>query len=717
MSPIMSPAKRFAAAWRRPGCAVLAVLTGCLLWGTAADARADLATRTHALQTTIERQPVTQMTVNAASDYSILVADSVDPATTITQETAQIHDILAPSLPTQPLAQSWADLLAPTVALPDAPRSAVAAPGSPPKLSVDYRQNLAQHARLIAGHWPNKAVVATDGAMTLEIAVTPSTLSRFDAQVGSKLSLGGGDLLVVTGVVEPTDPAGAFWQSRPVLAAPVLDTSASAPPYWNTAVFVGTGEIDSLQRVFPISNFELSWTVPLATTGYTPAGLPAIADVLTDDLGADSLTLSTDLTPDDDLVIDLTSNLTPTILRFLDEQNTEEIETAMPTASLGVIGLIALALLGRATVDRRGRESALLLARGAPLRELLGRATVDGALTILPVTAVAVAAVLVLPGTTSAGLWRWLTLIPVAALLAPAAFTFVRNARTVYRRIRMNRPPKRTAAHRIVAQATLAALCLAGLEEARTNGLAPSGGIDVFTACAPVLGAALVTILTLNVGPIALRLSLRSARRRRGAIGLLGLGRVVRVPAPTAITVFNLTLALSTADLALALHRSPGLPAVRAAGSSSTTADPLQSAAAMYLAVLAIAALAAGCLIVALAAGADAADRRVTTARLTVMGLTAGQARGVAVAELSVPIVLAAFGGTLAAPPLLWTVRPALAQALGGSGAGLTVGTLAAPVLAVVPLALAAGLIGAALARRGAAGALRLGDSMEGSLT
>lgn len=707
----MNPGKRFTAAWRRPGCAALAVLTGCLLWGAAAGARADLDTRTRALQTTIDQTPASKMAVNSTANYALWRHDVGNPAVTINSETRQIYNALAPNLPVQAPSRSWADLLVPPAALSDAPRSAITAMDTPPKVSIDYRQNLAQHARLLAGHWPDKAAVTTGATKggpaadttSLEIAVTPSTLARFDAHIGSELSIDA-DRLVIVAVVEPTDPAGLFWQSLPALAAPVLDTPLVSPPFWNTAVFIGADEIDALSQLFPSGSFELSWTVPLATTGYTPAELPALADALTAGLNTESLALTIALTSDTNFGIGLNSYFTPTVAHFLKEQQGEELETAMPAVSLAMIGLIALVLLSRATVDRRGQESALLLARGAPLRELTGRAITDAALTVPPAAAAAVLAILALPGTTSAGLWWYLALIPLTALLAPAVFTIAHYARPVYRRARSTNRPKRTAARRITAQAALAALCLAGLEQVRTHGLAPGIGIDAFTACTPVLAAALTALLALDLGPAALRSSLSAARRRRGAIGLLGLGRTARTPASAAITVFTLALGLSTADLALALSRSPGAPGSRAA------ADPLQSAATTFLTLLAAAALGAGCLIVALAAGADASERRVVTTRLTVMGLTPGQSRAIALVELCAPIALAAAAGTLAAPPLLWTVRPALAEALGGSAAQLTVATLAAPVLTVVPLALAAGSIGAALARRDPAGALRLGD-------
>jgi predicted lysophospholipase L1 biosynthesis ABC-type transport system permease subunit len=211
------------------------------------------------------------------------------------------------------------------------------------------------------------------------------------------------------------------------------------------------------------------------------------------------------------------------------------------------------------------------------------------------------------------------------------------------------------------------------------------------------------------------------------------MARTARTPAPAAMTVLILTLALTTADLAVALHRTSGKEGAAAAAAnavyqisniSGTTrfvtpavfgSDALVTSTATYLTVLAIVAVAAGCLVVALGTAVEARERRTIIARLTTMGLTAGQARAVAAVELLGPIALAAIGGTAAAPLLLWAVRPALSGALGGADAQISGVTLALPLAAVTVLALASGLAATGAARRGVAGTLRLGDAAEGA--
>lgn len=405
----------------------------------------------------------------------------------------------------------------------------------------------------------------------------------------------------------------------------------------------------------------------------------------------------------------------------------------MPAVSLAVIGLIALLLAARSLVDRRDSEFRLLRSRGAPLWRLAGSSFVQALVTVVPLTALGLWVAAVLPGVTPPGLWREELVLPTVAVLAPTVLTAVRYRRAGSSATRRVRGRAQRRAQRITAQAAALALCLLGLNEARSQGFSPAGGIDVLTASAPLLAAVLAALVVLAVGPPLLGLLVRLSAGRRGALGLLALARMARMPGTAAVTVFILTLVLATADIAVALHGTAGkegaaaLAAARIAAASGdgipssalnsalSGLDPLEASTADYLTLLAALAVAAGCLVVALAAAGDAVERRATVARLATMGLTAGQARAITAVELLGPIALAAAGGTAAVAPLLWTVRPALAQALGGANAHITARSLALPLGAVTVLALAAGLAAAAAARRGTTRALRLGDSTEGA--
>jgi hypothetical protein len=214
-----------------------------------------------------------------------------------------------------------------------------------------------------------------------------------------------------------------------------------------------------------------------------------------------------------------------------------------------------------------------------------------------------------------------------------------------------------------------------------------------------------------------IRVLLRPVRARRGVVGLLSLTRMARVPGPALVILLVLSLALCTADLSVALERTPAAHGGAAVGSSA--ADAAQAGLLMHqsikvlLTTLAGLSVATACLVVALVALGDATERRASAARLSVMGLTATQQRSLTLAELSAPLALACVCASLSATPLLWVVRPALRQGITGDPR-MTWFCLTVPVLIVIPAALATGLGGAGLARRGPTGSLRGGDYAEG---
>jgi hypothetical protein len=265
--------------------------------------------------------------------------------------------------------------------------------------------------------------------------------------------------------------------------------------------------------------------------------------------------------------------------------------------------------------------------------------------------------------------------------------------------------------------ATIAALCLLSLQQAHAHGLSPATGIDLVSALAPISAAGLATLLAAGLAPRLIRVLLRPVRSGRGVVALLGLTRMARIPGPALVTLLVLSLALCTADLAVALARTPVRGTGAAAG--SVAADAAQAGLLMHrqtaglLEVLAALGVGLGCLVVALVALGDAAERRSAAARLSVMGLTGAQQRGLTLAELAAPLALACLCASLAAGPLLWAVRPGLDQGFAGA-VRMTGTTLALPVLIVIPAALATGLVGAGLARRGPARSLRGGDYAEG---
>lgn len=750
---IRSLTHRVTAAWRRPAGLVLAVLTACFLLATATAVRTDLAARDRALQTMLGALRSSSRTVVADREFDGFVGqifgttspDAIqgdEIANDLDAQTQSAYAALAGSIrggvSPAPEADAWTSLGTPTYYVGPYSTRFIPIRVGDPEIQFSYLQDYAQHARLLSGRWPQHVSPPRPGSAvySIEIAVSEAELKQLGLHVGSLfMARSGGAVnppppiaIRITGAYRPIDPGSAYWQDQPSDVSAQWVKAKNLTPYPLTGGLLGQDELGFLASYQPFLLQDVGMTthIPLRTAGLTAGRVGEYSAALDATLSAATANLQTRSQADADETF--VSQVTATLAQFEAEQQAGALETAMPAVSLALIGLIALLVAAGAAVERESAQNTVQRARGAPLWRLSGAAARDAAMTVVPLSLLAAALAAVLPGQSPPRLWEYELVLPFTAIAGPTVLTALRYRRSdsAGKLARVRRSP---VARRFVAQGALIVLCLFGLAEVRAQGFSPGGGINLFTAAAPALAAILVALVMLNLGPLLLRLLLRTVARRRGAIGLLGLARTARTPAPAAVTVLILTVALATADLTVALHRTNGKEGgaaaaaqavYQAANYSGTTVfaapadygpDALVHATASYLAVLALLAVVAGCAMVALATAVEAGERRVALARLTTMGLTASQARAVTVVELLGPIVLAAVGGTAVAAPMLWAVRPALSPALGGVNAQISLATLALPPAAVTLLAMASGLAAAAVARKGVAGTLRLGDA------
>lgn len=710
--------------WRRPATVALAVVAAACVAGACTTARADLTARSHAFSTLMADNPAVLETVTTSQQYRVYQnLYGQITASTVADTTSSIYNVLKAHFALAPRAQSWGSVVNNGYQLVHATAAIQPSGWNAPVMTLGYFEDYQQHAKLISGRWPTQATLTPDGNANVEVAVTQDTMKLLHAKLGSVLDNGqseswSGDLkLTVVGVIAPTQPQSAYWGSAGVLQTPAKNTPGPGqPPNWDLGALVGPTAL--LQGLLASWDTVVSFTAPLSPLMTADQGAALQRD-LRPDLAAATQQMSAQ--NQGMLGLQFESQIGPLLLAFVDAQSAGELQTAMPEAGLGAIALLALLLLLRWTVVVRFAENETFRARGASLRWLAIRAAAESVLVVLPIGAAGWAIGVLPRGTLPGGLGTMGVVLIAALPVAIGLWTFLRHLAVDKRSVLRQSHQPRTSGYRLSRRAvlflTVAVLCFLSLQQSHAHGLSPATGIDTVSALSPIAAAGLATLLAAILAPQAIRIALRPVRARRGVVALLSLTRMARVPGPALVILLVLSLALCTADLSVALERTPPADGGAAAGSSAADAGQagllMQQSISVLLESLAALAVATACLVVALVALSDAAERRASAARLSVMGLTGTQQRNLTLAELCAPLALACVCASLSATPLLWVVRPALRQGFTGDPR-MTWFCLAVPVLIVIPAALATGLAGAGLARRSPAGALRGGDYAEG---
>ena len=283
-------------------------------------------------------------------------------------------------------------------------------------------------------------------------------------------------------------------------------------------------------------------------------------------------------------MVSLSNGLTVLLPAFVATDDAVQRALSLLFVSLAVIGAVVVLLGARLVTVHRGREYAMMRARGAAVRQIALVALRGGAVTVLPAVAAGVAAAIaVTPGPASVLSWWLAGLITVAALAGPPVLAGWRH-----RTRRGGRPGAQyapaarrrlAAARRWVADLMLVCAAVGGLVILRQQGLPPPGSTDLFTSAAPVLAAIPAALLVMRGYPVVLRRLTRLAGRRRGVVMIVGFARGSAAAQAGVLPAFALVLAFAVVAFA-AMARSAVAAADVAASWQTAGADAVVTAPA-----------------------------------------------------------------------------------------------------------------------------------------
>jgi putative ABC transport system permease protein len=477
-------------------------------------------------------------------------------------------------------------------------------PGPLRRLQVRVATGWQQRTTLRAGRLPRAGSAAEPAAAQripggpvrrparVEVVVSAVAADLMRLKVGDRLqaapdnpsAVPPGELLLV-GLVEPKDPADPFWELDPSALRPRLVQSPNGPDTRVGIAFAGTAALPAIAdqlaaasatlqvrmtlRAGPLAHRDPVSTVAAlrrATTRLVPAGTsPAGGPV---SLG-------------------MTTTAPRVLVTHLARRAPVLALVAVLLAALLGAAAVTLVLAARLLVDRRRQAVALAAARGGSARQVLGLLAAEGALLGAPAAAAGYAAAALVPGRPGIGPWLVAAVALAPVLVLPGTTWPVLRAvggSAVARSPRRDAVLRRTRAAGVLLLTGLAVAAVLTLrrrgldtgDAAAPGGVDPStgvgGGADPLVVLVPVLVGATLAVLVARMVGRPLAAAARRAGRRRGAIGFLGLARAAREGSLGPLALAALVLGLSTAVLA-AVTGSTLATATREAAQRQVAAD------------------------------------------------------------------------------------------------------------------------------------------------
>ncbi|MEV8623349.1 FtsX-like permease family protein [Streptomyces sp. NBC_01268] len=415
-----------------------------------------------------------------------------------------------------------------------------------PEFVLDALSDVPAHSTLVAGRAPK---VGPGGAM--EAAVTTKTAKAMGLKPGSVVHVpssdGGRTPITVTGVIEPREPSGPYWNVDPVTHTPLFTARSALEVkwYWVATLLLGPESGTALPRT--LGEPEQYWRYAPSVGHLTAQDSDTLRAALDSaDAGPDLVALRSALGPNGQFDTDLDEVLG----EYAGMRDAIAAVVAVAAVGVGAVAAVVLGMTGGLFTARRHAELALLRARGASLPgiglRLLGETTV----VCLPAAALGLLLAVPLVGD-AGGARMGPAVIAAGASALLAALVLPLRAMFLHRRPllhggREDLVSARPSRRRTMAELTLLVLAVGAVTALRRRGTGVGAG-DYLVSCAPVLVGVIAAFVLIRIYPVPLRWAARPARRLRGAIGFLSLARAGRASASGTLPLLALLMALTTA--------------------------------------------------------------------------------------------------------------------------------------------------------------------------
>lgn len=423
--------------------------------------------------------------------------------------------------------------------------------GGKERLAIGSIEHVDDRATLVDGRWPQAA------ATPVEAVVHMAALDSLGVAVGDTFAIEPltGDTapveVTVVGTYTPNDPDDRVWSGYGAGVRPPegADFTVIGP-----VLVTGDDLIDGIGA----HSSSASWHVPLLVDTITLGNAEEIATEL------DSMAIDLSNLRAGDIGQQMSvSGRSATLIRTAsDAASSARALLLVVVAMLTVLGLWALAFTARLVASRRAPATALMRARGADERHLLGWSLAGsaGPAVAIAVSAPALAELALEPAreqgpsggyveASAFGPAGWLVAAAVAAVwLTLMVAADLRAGRSITGVAAESARPRRAAAQRVGLDVVVVALGLLGLQQLRRP---PETAPEIVLIIAPSLVVLAGTVVLIRALPWVAGAFAAAAGRGRGAAAMLAATetsrRSVRYAAASVLVVLAITVSVFAA--------------------------------------------------------------------------------------------------------------------------------------------------------------------------